>query len=140
MNDSCDEVGNVRLEEPPRDFKELMIALKWMEFLVEKVGHSGLEEVLEFYKEMGWITDDVLISLEKLSMGFRSFSGEDDKRYITEEEADFEPQSYLSSKDHIKSLLFIRSLKGKEIDEDLIAKIDKKFKRINSKANKISDL
>ncbi|PTD94829.1 hypothetical protein C9439_00355 [archaeon SCG-AAA382B04] len=140
MSDSEDNLKRIELKKPPEGFKELMIALKWIEFLVGKVGHSGLEEVLEFYKEMGWINDDVLVSLEKLSMGFRSFRGDGDQEFIREEEADLKPQSYLTSKDHIKSLLYIRSLKGEEIDNDLIAKLNKKFKRINKRASNISDL
>ncbi len=139
-DNSSSNLKQTRLESPPEEFEEVMVALKWMEFLVNKVGHSGLEEVLEFYKEMGWITDDVLISLEKISMGFRSFSGDNEQNYITEEEAELEPNSYLSSKDHIKSLLFMEALKGNEIDKDVVARIDKKVNRIDRKAKKISGL
>lgn len=143
MSDSArsdDNFKEVKLESPPEEFEDIMVALKWMEFLIGKVGHSGLEEVLEFYREISWINDDVLIFLEKLAMGFRSFRNEEDKKYITEEEADHKPQNYLSSEDHIRSLLFIEVLRDEEVDKDVVAKIEKKIERIKSKADDLSNL
>lgn len=140
LDNASANLKETKLESPPEEFEEVIIAFKWMEFLVSKVGHSGLEEVLEFYKEMSWISDDVVIFLEKLSMGFRSFRGENERKYITKEESDLEPQNYLSTEDHIKSLLFMEALKGNEVDKDVVARVDKMVKRLSRKANKISGI
>ncbi|WP_367883340.1 FlaD/FlaE family flagellar protein [Thermococcus peptonophilus] len=46
-----------------------MIALKWLGFLIDRVGIQNLERVLEFYYEIGWISEEVLNQLLNYARG-----------------------------------------------------------------------
>ncbi len=120
------QVG-ARLERLPEDVLSIMLAMKWVEFLVEKVGITNLPDVLEFYVELGWISDEVFTKLIKYARGTKPFH----------EEVDWKPEEKLTARDHMLSLLFIERLRGRRISRDLLILLDREIKKIKSSAEEI---
>ena len=117
----------VRLKRLPDDVLSIMIAMKWVEFLIEKVGITNLPEVLEFYCDLGWISEEVLTKLIKYAKGTKPFH----------EDMDWKPEEKLTARDHMLSLLFIERLRGRKISKDLLIMLDRELKKIRSSAEEI---
>lgn len=113
------------LTKVPSDPESIIILMKWLQYLVDKCGHTYLPEILDYYVDIGWISEDVKISLLDYSNG------------ITEEGKNGEPSkegvSNLPSRDHIQSLIFIQKLKGNKFDKHFIDRIDGELTRITKK-------
>jgi len=121
------ETEKVRLKRIPGDVLSTMIAMKWLELLIDKVGISNLPDVLEFYNEMGWISEEALITLVKYARGTKPFH----------EDVDWKPDEKLTARDHMLSLLFIEKLRGKKVSRDLLILLDREVKKIKSSAEEI---
>lgn len=119
--------SEVRLKKIPEDVLSIMIAMKWVEFLIEKVGITNLPEVLEFYCDLGWISEEVLTKLIKYAKGTKPFH----------EDMDWKPEEKLTARDHMLSLLFIERLRGRKISKDLLIMLDRELKKIRSSAEEI---
>ncbi len=117
----------VRLKSIPDDTMHTMISMRWLEFLIEKVGTSNLQDVLEYYYEIGWISESVLTKLEKYSKGVKPFH----------DEPDWRPSEKLSTKGHIMSLLYIERLKGNDVGKELLDKLEREVKKIEKGAEKL---
>lgn len=113
------------LTKVPSDPESIIVLMKWLQYLVDKCGHSYLPEVLDYYVDVGWISEEAKISLLDYSNG------------ITEEsengEAVRKGVSNLPSKDHIQSFIFIQKLKGNKFDKHFIDRIDGELARITKK-------
>jgi flagellar protein FlaD len=112
------------LLEIPGDTESIIVLMKWLQNLIDKCGRQNLSNILDYYVEIGWITDDVKIGLIDYSHG------------ITEDDKIGKPQkeiSNLPSKDHIESLLFIQKLKGKQFDKHFIDRIEGEINRMTKK-------
>jgi flagellar protein FlaD len=113
------------LTEIPNDPENIIILIKWLQHLVDKCGHSNLSKILEYYVDIGWISEDIKINLIEYSNG------------LTEEckkgETTGKKISNLPSQDHIQSLLFIQKLKGQKIDKHFLDRIDDNISRITKK-------
>ena len=109
------------LKELPSDPESVILLMKWLQFLVDKCSRSYLSEILEYYVDIGWISDDVKIKLMNYSNG------------ITEEKTDNKKISDLTSKEHIQSLIFIQKLKGHSFDKYFIDRIDNEISRTMKK-------
>jgi len=113
------------LTKVPSDPESIIILMKWLQYLVDKCGHAYLPEILDYYVDIGWISEDAKISLLDYSNG------------ITEEiksgEASGKEVSNLPSRDHIQSLIFIQKLKGNKFDKHFIDRIDGEVARITKK-------
>ncbi len=73
--------------------------IDWVRFMVEKVGHSGIEELLQYYVDIRWISEDVKEILKRYADGIR---------------VDIEPDVatvQLDPEDHAKSLEYILTIK-----------------------------
>lgn len=84
--------------------KVIQIIMDWMRFLVERVGHEGVQELLKYYVDIRWISEDVAQVLQRYAEGIR-----------VENEPVIEPPVQLDPEDHLKSLdyiLQIRELMG----------------------------
>ncbi|RLG22049.1 hypothetical protein DRN74_01395 [Candidatus Micrarchaeota archaeon] len=78
--------------------------IEWLKFLISKVGHQGLERVLDYYVVVGWISEDVKQQLITYSKGIRV---PDEPVYDTEVS-----MPKLDAKDHEESLRYIGKIKG----------------------------
>ncbi len=81
------DVGNVRVIET---------LLDWVQFIMSKVGPEGFPEIIEYYREIGWISDEVADLLLRYAQGLR---------------VDVEYPGYMLPEDHAKSLDYISRIK-----------------------------
>lgn len=110
------------LTEVPNDPESVVVLMKWLQFLIDKCRRSYLSDILDYYVDVGWISEDAKISLIDYSNG------------IAEEGKKGEPvrkgTSDLPTRDHIQSLLFIQRLKGKQFDKHFLDRIDGDISRM----------
>ena len=109
------------LTEISNDPESIVVLMKWLQYLVDKLGKNNLPEILDYYVDINWISDDVRLDLIKYSKGI---TVENEK-----EESKKEVGS-LSTRDHVQSLLFIQKLKGNQLDERFIWKIDREMEKM----------
>lgn len=109
----------------PNDPESIVILMKWLQYLIDKCGHMYLADILDYYVDIGWISDDAKISLVDYSKGIDEQNKKTDN---LNKEA-----SNLPSKDHIQSLIFIQKLKGNKIDRHFIERIDGEISRLTKK-------
>ncbi len=116
----------VKLTQIPMDARSIVILMKWLQYLVDQLGKSQVSDVLNFYVDVGWITEDIKFDLLKYIKGLTD---------INKEQEGDKGNRIITSKEHIHSLLFIQKLKGKNMD-DFLWKIDqdldKFFKNIEN--------
>ncbi len=105
---------NVLLSSVPDSAISNAILLKWVEFLLETVGHQNLPEVLDYYVDIGWISEKVTMKLLAYSSGMVAPRGRAKEK--------------LSTKDHLRSLLFIEKLRGKDFDQSQLTKLEREIK------------
>lgn len=108
----------VKLNEIPLDAQNIVILMKWLQYLIDKIGKSQISEVLNFYVDIGWITEDIKFDLLKYVQGLTDNQNHDKE----------EKNKKITSKEHIHSLLFIQKLKGKDMD-DFLWKIDQDLEK-----------
>jgi len=114
------------LTEIPNDPESIVVLMKWLQHLIDKCGRANLSNILDYYVDIGWITQDAKIYLLDYSQG------------ITEEGNKGPEQSAkqiwdLPSKDHIQSLIYIQKLKGIQVDKHFIDRIEGELSRITKK-------
>ncbi len=93
-----------------------IILLNWIEFLMEKVGRNNLFDVLEYYMEIGWISEEVSSKMMAYASGID---------YFVER-----PSWKLLPEDHTKSLLFIEQLRGRKVDKMLFSRLERDVDKI----------
>jgi len=107
------------LEQIPNDPESIVVIMKWLQYLVDKAGKNNLPDVLDYYVDISWISDDVRYDLLSYSKG------------ITEELAQAGARtSHLPTRDHLQSLLFIQKLKGVQLDERFLGKIERDMEKM----------
>ncbi|GFO97197.1 flagella protein [groundwater metagenome] len=114
MNE-VDETG-ARLTYLENNPETPIILLNWIEFLLEKVGRNNLIKVLEYYIEIGWISQEVCTKMMDYANGID---------YYVEK-----PTWKLLPEDHTKSLLFIEQLRGRKMDKNLLSKLERDIDKI----------
>ncbi len=120
-----DEGQGVRLSFLDNRPETSIILLNWIEFLMEKVGRNNLFDVLEYYMEIGWISEDVSSRMMAYASGID---------YFVER-----PSWKLLPEDHTKSLLFIEQLRGKKVDKMLFSRLERDVdKIIRSSASEVT--
>lgn len=117
MDTSEDEIKP--LEEITNDPESIVVSMKWLQYLVDNVGKVNLPDILGYYVDINWITDDVRLDLIEYSKGITTKSDDSSKKI-----------SNMSTRDHIQSLLFIQKLKRKQLDDRFIMKIDREMEKI----------
>ncbi len=115
-----EEPKKARLEKLPEDIVSTMIALKWLGFLIDRVGIQNLERVLEFYYEIGWISEEVLNQLLRYAKGTRPHH----------RDPEWKPAEKLTVQDHLISLLFIERLRGLKINRNVLDKLEREIKML----------
>jgi len=125
-NISVDSLSNNPLKLLPNDPKSIIVLMNWLQYLIDRCGHDNLSDILDYYVDVDWITDDVKISLIDYSNGITSESNSSSK-------ASDKKVTNLPSKDHIQSFLFIQKLKGKEFDKHFVDRINGELTRLMKK-------
>lgn len=85
----------------PKDVVSLRLCLEWVEFLMEMVGRNNLPELLDYYVELGWISEEVEHELLSIARGIDYFVEKEDWK--------------LSAEEHLKSYWFVRRIAGRPI-------------------------
>lgn len=113
------------LTEIPNDPESIVVLMKWLQYLIDKCGRENLSNILDYYVDIGWISQDAKISLLEYSHGIADEvkKGEQTTKKIND----------LPSKDHIQSLVFIQKLKGRQLDKHFIERIDGELTRLTKK-------
>ncbi|HIQ39024.1 MAG TPA: flagellar protein D [Methanothermococcus okinawensis] len=115
-----------RLEELPEDTLSTMLVFKWLEFLISRVGLNNLIDILDYYYNLGWISEKVVNRLIKISKNMK---------YLNEELR--KPVDKMIPEDHIVSLLYIEKLAGRPIPIDELENIDREINRIRKWAEEL---
>jgi flagellar protein FlaD len=128
MTDPPQGLDVAPLAKIPTDPEGIIVLMKWLQFLIDKCGRINLPEILDYYVDVEWITEDMKISLIDYSNGITA--GKDTK------ESSKKDVNNLPSKDHIQSFLFIQKLKGKKFDKHFVERIDGEIYRLTKVVNK----
>ncbi|MFP4655304.1 MAG: FlaD/FlaE family flagellar protein [Methanohalobium sp.] len=107
---------NVQLEHIPKNSFSMRICMEWLKYLMNQVGGNNLDEVLTYYRDLGWISENIRRELLRYSEGINQ----------TSEKSDWK----LTKKDHIKSIWFIQKLAGSNFDFDSLQNIEKDVDQI----------
>jgi len=123
------------------DYMTLVLVMRWIEFLFERVTRDKISLVLDYYVEVGWISEGVKSQIMSIARG----EMQDVTRFIapeeTPEDAFGEVSSptaapykkvedwRLSAEDHLKSLLFIQKIAGYEVDKDKLNSLEQTIAR-----------
>ncbi len=107
---------NVKLQLIDNKAETSIILLNWIEFLLEKVGRNNLSEVLEYYIDIGWISEEVCEKMIAYANGID---------YYVER-----PTWKLLPDDHTKSLMFIEQLKGKKLDKTMLSRLERDVEKV----------
>ncbi|MFA4934457.1 MAG: FlaD/FlaE family flagellar protein [Candidatus Methanoperedens sp.] len=111
----CENQG-VKLPFLDNSPESSIILLNWIQFLLEKVGRNNLTDILEYYVDISWISEEVSSVMMDYAWGID---------YYVER-----PTWKLLPEDHTKSLMFIEQLRGKKIDKNLISKLERNLDKI----------
>lgn len=107
---------NIKLQYLDNKAETSIILLNWIEFLLEKVGRNNLSEVLEYYIDIGWISEEVCEKMLAYANGID---------YYVER-----PTWKLLPDDHTKSLMFIEQLKGRKLDKSMLSKLERDVEKV----------
>ncbi len=107
-----------KLEIIGDDVVSIMVALRWLEFLLDNYGPENTLDVLDYYESLGWISSGV----KEQMMKFTKMTGVINPA----QEYKIKP----SIQDHIITMLFIEKLRGEEINRDLIEALEREFRTI----------
>ncbi len=115
------------LTEIPSDPENVIVLMRWLQYLIDKCGRPNLTNILDYYVDIGWISQDAKISLIDYSHGIteKERKGEAVRKQITD----------LPSKDHIQSLIYIQKLKGIQFDKHFIDRIESELSRMIKKTD-----
>jgi archaeal flagellar protein FlaD len=100
----------IPIKEIGSDIESVAITLEWIRYLAENAGTEGAKKTFNYYREIGWITDEVHKQLMKYMEGIKN---------VKTEISDYQP----TVEDHTASLFYIGKLKKTEVTEDDIQEI-----------------
>ncbi|WP_440953521.1 FlaD/FlaE family flagellar protein [Methanococcoides sp. FTZ1] len=109
---------NIQLNNLIKNSTNMKLCMEWLEFLMELVGRNHLEDILSYYEELGWISEDVKLELMLYAEGI--------DYYI--EKADWK----LAPDDHVKSIWFIEQLAGLKVDKNRLSIVEKNIKKVKN--------
>ena len=129
-----------------KDYLTLTLAMRWIEFLFERITRDKISLALDYYVEIGWISEDVKHEIMSIARG----EMQDVTKYMAHEEAaiaeaalgeevgavEAAPAMYkkiedwrLAADDHLKSLLFICNMAGIKVDKDKLNSLELMIQR-----------
>jgi flagellar protein FlaD len=115
--EKCKETNSlVRLDVIRKDPTSVVVLLNWIEFLMERVGRNNLMDALDYYVDIGWISDNVRSEIMAYARGIDYYVEKSTWRLLPE--------------DHTKSLLFIERLCGRKIDKNMLSGIDREMSKV----------
>ncbi len=114
------------LKDIPKDLISDVIALKWMDYLVNTFGIKRMADILDFYVDIGWISKNVKDLLINYSRGYVLREG----HVINEPETP-------TLRDHFKSLIFISKLSGHDLNLEEVERLVKDVEELEKDVNDV---
>ncbi len=130
QDNGSQRTNGVKLTALPPDSKGIIFLLKWIEYLVERVGYEELENVLDYYVDIGWISENVLFSILRYAKGIKLYH----------EKSDWRPVGYLNVQDHIMSLMFIEALRTGKFSREKIMEVEREVFRMKREAMELNGI
>lgn len=113
---------NVHLSNIMKNSTNMKLCMEWLEFLMGLVGRNNLPDILSYYEELSWITEEVRSELLHYAEGIDFYMEKPDWK--------------LTPDDHVKSIWFIESLAGMKVDKNRLSVIDRDIEKVK-KGNEI---
>lgn len=107
---------DVQLVHLEKNSSTMKLCMEWIEFLMELVGRNNLPDILSYYEELGWISDDVRLEVMRYAEGID---------YYVEK-----PDWKLNPDEHVKSIWFIEKLAGVKVDKNRLSIIERDIERV----------
>ncbi len=114
------------LTDISNDPETIIVLMKWLQYLIDKCGRKHLTDILDYYVDIGWISEDVKINLLDYSQGITAEKTPEDVENI-------KGVYNLPAEGHIQSLMYIQKLKGVKLDRHFLDRIDAELTRITKK-------
>ena len=57
----------------------MVFLLKWLQNIIDKLGKNHLPDILRYYVDIGWITEDVKLDLIKYAKGISDHEHKEDE-------------------------------------------------------------
>ncbi|MCK5659732.1 MAG: flagella protein [Methanosarcinales archaeon] len=111
-----ENTSSARLKKLDNNPMTAIVLLNWIEFLMERVGRNNLMEALDYYIDIGWISEDVRNEILAYARGID---------YYVEK-----PTWRLLPEDHTKSLIFIERLMGRKIDRTQLNTVEREMSKV----------
>lgn len=106
--------------------ENVVILMKWLQYLSDKLGQKYLSDILDYYVNIEWISEDVRLDLIKYAKGI-SFG----KNNVENEKN----TPVFTIDDHLQSFMFIQKLKGTTVHDDFLLKINSKLEKMSKNTN-----
>ncbi|VUT27972.1 MAG: Archaeal flagella protein [Candidatus Syntrophoarchaeum sp. GoM_oil] len=94
--------AKTEVERVENDPVKSLVLIRWVEFLLERVGRNNLLEALNYYVHIGWVAKELRNQAMEYATGMDYYKDKAEWR--------------LAPEDHKKSLLFIEMIRGNEVD------------------------
>ncbi|MHB8361084.1 MAG: FlaD/FlaE family flagellar protein [Thermoplasmataceae archaeon] len=107
-----------KLENIGEDVVSLVIALRWLEFLLDNYGPENTLDVLDYYENLGWISSTVKEQMTR----FTKMTG----MLGPIQEYKVKP----TIQDHVITMLFIEKLNGEDVNRELIETLEREFRSL----------
>lgn len=132
--------GSPILTHINHDYLTLVLLMRWIEFLFERLTRDRITLVLDYYVDIGWISENVKSDIMTYARG----EMQDVTKYMAHEEEAEEPLQgevspvarykriedwRLSTDDHLKSLLFIMKMANIEVDKDKLNSLEQTIQK-----------
>jgi len=130
------------LEALPKDYLSVVLVLRWIEFLLERVVRDKISLVLDYYKDIGWISENVKSTVMSYARGEnQDVMGMDLNLSEFADAADIQLPSQateyrrvddwrLTAEDHLKSLLFVQMIAGIPVDKDRLSSLEQVITKV----------
>ncbi len=107
---------SIQLAHIMKNSSSIKLCMEWLEFLMELVGRNNLPDILSYYEELGWITEEVRMELMRYAEGIDFYMEKPDWK--------------LNPDDHVKSIWFIENLAGIKVDKNRLSVIDRDIEKV----------
>jgi len=107
---------SIQLAHIMKNSSSIKLCMEWLEFLMELVGRNNLPDILSYYEELGWITEEARMELMRYAEGIDFYMEKPDWK--------------LNPDDHVKSVWFIENLAGIKVDKNKLSVIDRDIEKV----------
>ncbi|MEM3444650.1 MAG: FlaD/FlaE family flagellar protein [Thermoplasmata archaeon] len=104
------------------DYRSSLLAMRWIEYLLDKVDLNELPQVLDYYRRINWISNEVKADILWKIKGIKI-----EKKPTKPETKD---GWRLSINDHLKNLMFIEMLRGTQLDKLTLEELEKEMEKL----------